>query len=130
MVFLTNRQSAIKVHADSAGYNREVQVHSRLAQHDVRQVRRVTVPTLRDFDEELLILEMSVVSPPFILDFGGAYLDIPAPHSIDPEIQSRWLEERKEKFDGNFMTINAILADLETMYGIFLTDVHPGNIRL
>jgi len=130
MVFSSNHQSAIKVHAEKAGYLRELQAYSRLAQHDVREVRGLTIPKLRAFDEPLHIIEMSLVKPPFIVDFGGAYLDAPPSHATDPEVRARWMAERHEKFERHFISVNAILAELETRYGIYLTDVHPGNIRL
>jgi len=82
---------------------------------------------LKAFDDKLKIIEMSVVKPPFILDFGGAYLDSPPPH--DPETLKRSMIERKEKFGDQFEMVNHILAELERRYGIYLSDVHPGNIR-
>lgn len=130
MVFLSSNQSAIKVHAERAAFTRELQVYSRLAQYGVQDVRGLIVPTLRAFDDNYLIIEMSLVRPPFIVDFGGAYLDKPAPHADEPEVKARWYTERKEKFGDDLMTINAVLADFERLYGIFLADVHPGNIRL
>ena len=130
MVFSSSNQSAIEVHAEKAGYLREIQAYSRLAQHDVREVRGITVPTLRAFDENLQIIEMSLVTPPFIVDFGGAYLDEPPPHAKEPDALARWIEERRERFEDQFMAINGIIAELESRYGIYLTDVHSGNIRL
>lgn len=129
-MFLSSNQSAIKAHADFSSYTRELQAYSRLAQYGVFKIRSFNIPKLRAFDDKLLILEMSVVRPPFIVDFGGAYLDQPAPHSLDPEIRERWIAERKENFGENFDLVSAVLADFETMYGIYLMDVHPGNIRI
>ncbi len=42
---------------------------------------------------------------------------------------AEWMKERKEKFGDHFNEVNGILAEFEAMYGIYLTDVHPGNIR-
>lgn len=129
MVFLLSNRSALKIHSNKDGYERERQAYGRLMQHKVTQVRGHSVPTLRTFDDKLLALEMSLVRPPFVVDFGGAYLDSPAPHATDPETKLRWMEERKSNFVDSFETVNAILADLESLYGVYLTDVHPGNIR-
>ena len=85
---------------------------------------------MRAFDEALQIIEMSLVKPPFIVDFGGAYLDAPPPHASDPEIRSLWMKERQEKFGEDTMAVNAILAELESSFGVYLTDVHAGNIRV
>ena len=129
VVFLASNQAAIKVHADKSAYDREVAVYGRLAQHSVSSVRGFNVPIMRAFDDELRVIEMSVVKPPFVLDFGGAYVDRPSPHAADPENLRRWMEERSDKFGDSLKIVNAILADFEVRYRIFLTDVHPGNIR-
>ena len=128
MVFLASNHSAIKVHADRAGYARELNAYSRLAQHYVTQVRGFNVPILRSFDDEMLVLEISIVKPPFVLDFGGAYLDQPPPHAGERASQERWMMERREKFGENLGKVNAILAEFEARFGIHLLDVHPGNI--
>lgn len=82
---------------------------------------------MKAYDDKLKIIEMSVVEPPFILDFGRAYLDSLPPH--DPETLHRSMIERKEKFGAQFEIVNHILAELERKYGIYLSDVHPGNVR-
>ena len=129
MVFESTNPSAIKVHADRAGYARERDAYGRLAQFEVQKVRGLIVPTMRAFDDGLLLIEMTLVSPPFILDFGGAYLDKPASHATDPEMRARWMMERKDNLGEREGLVNSILADFESLYGIYLTDVHPGNIR-
>jgi hypothetical protein len=129
IVFVSDQQSAIKVHASQVAYLRERDAYKRLSKNQVRQVRELIVPTLRAFDDSLLIIEMSLVSPPFIVDFGGAYLDELPVYARDPEVRARWTEERQEQFGDNISMVNAILADLQTLYGIFLSDVHSGNIR-
>ena len=65
---------------------------------------------------------MSSVKPPFILDFGGAYLDSPPPH--DKDAVNRSIEERREKFGDQYDQVNSLLTELERRYGIFLSDVH------
>ena len=127
-VFATNRESAIKVHAERAAYLRERDVYQRLTQYQVRQVRGLIVPSLLGFDDTLLIVEMSLVSPPFIVDFGGAYLDAPASHATDPQLRKDWIEQKQEQFGEDWPRVTAILADLE-QFKIFVADVHPGNIR-
>src|SRR5688572_24463552 len=74
-VFASSCQTAIKVHELLAAYQREKLAYIRLREHRVEEVNGFGVPQLIEADDELLILEMTIVAPPFVLDFGGAYLD-------------------------------------------------------
>lgn len=67
---------AIKVHEREADYCRERDVYLRLETLGVSEIRGCNVPELVDFDDKLLLIEMTVVPRPFILDFAGAYLGI------------------------------------------------------
>lgn len=74
-VFATNRQSAIKVLQFERLFQREQDVYLRLRQHSVLSVQGFSVPQLIEFSNELLVVEIGIVAPPFVLDFAGAYLD-------------------------------------------------------
>jgi len=132
MVFSTSsatRESAIKVHAAQAAYIRERDAYLRLQENHVAVIRGLSVPELRGFDDTGLIIEMSLVRPPFIVDFGGAYLDAPAPHTTDPDAHESWIADKAEQFGHTWPRVTEILTNLETLYGIFLADVNPGNIQ-
>src|SRR5262249_4172286 len=62
-------RSALKVHERGADYARERDVYLRLQEHDLTVIRGCNVPQLIAFDDELWIIEMTVVTPPFVLDF-------------------------------------------------------------
>lgn len=70
---------------------------------------------------------MSIVRPPFALDFASAYLDVP------PEYPAETVAERAtlnaELFGDDWPEVEQVIAAFER-YGIYLVDVHPGNIRL
>jgi hypothetical protein len=129
MVFATDRKSAIKVHDQRAGYNRERDAYLRLASHKVNQILGHIIPIYFDSDDTRLIIEMSLVVPPFILDFGGAYLDGPASYASDFEKVRAWREEKAEEFGDNWPKVIEILTQLEIHYGIFISDLNSGNIR-
>ena len=84
------------------------------------------VPQLLRSDDELLALEMTIVPPPFVLDFAGAWLDFP------PQFPDEVWQERAEKWAGEFGSdwpqAQAILAELEE-FGIHMLDPSPSNIR-
>ena len=85
-----------------------------------------SIPDLIDYDDELLAIEMTIVSPPFCLDFGGAYLDRPPDYS--PEVWADWETQKSEDFEENWPAVKRILSVFET-YGIYIADVNPGNIK-
>src|SRR5437660_1532774 len=69
--------SAVKVHREIAAYERERDVYLRLMENGITFIPPCHVPQLVASNDELLIVEMTMVEPPFVLDFGGAWLDWP-----------------------------------------------------
>jgi hypothetical protein len=43
----------------------------------VTKIQGFNVPQLLGHDDEIWIIDMSIVTRPFVLDFAGAYLDVP-----------------------------------------------------
>jgi hypothetical protein len=121
-------QSAIKIHYRNADYRREREVYLRLRENQVTTVRGCHVPRLLNYDDDLLILEMSIVTRPFILDFAGAFLDQPVDFS--DEVLAEWHAEKQEQFGTTkWREVQSILRHLESL-GIFMIDVTPNNIAL
>ncbi len=83
------------------------------------------MPQLLDYDDELLVIEMTIVARPFLLDFGGAYLDHPPDYSS--EVLDQWRQDKEEQFEDNWPKAASILAELRR-YRIYVADVNPGNI--
>ena len=126
-IVVSTGRSAVKVLRRELHYQRERDVYLRLRQHDLVVVRGCAVPVLIDCDDELRALEMSIVKPPYILDFASAYLD--RPPEYPPEVIDTWREEKQEQFGTQWPEIQMILWEFER-YGIYLADVSPSNIRL
>src|SRR5580658_3077609 len=61
-------QTAIKVHRASEPFRRERAVYERLQEAGVREIMGFHVPQLVRTDEKFLLIEMTVVSRPFVLD--------------------------------------------------------------
>ena len=72
------------------------------------------VPQLLRIDEEFRAIEMTIVRPPFLLDFADALLD-EAPDFTEEIFGERWPE------------VTRILAALQA-FDVYLLDVNPGNI--
>jgi hypothetical protein len=118
-------RSAVKVHEHEADYRRERDVYLRLQEHGITAIRGCHVPRLLAFDDQRWVIEMTVVSRPFVLDFAGAYLDLPP--DFTEEVIAEWRQEKQEQFGARWADVQAVLRLLEG-YGVFLVDVHPGNI--
>ena len=73
----------------------------------------------------LLVLEMTVVKRPFVLDFAGAFLD-DGPDFSD-EVLADWRAEKQEQFGARWPEVQAVLRIIEG-YGVFMLDVNPGNV--
>jgi hypothetical protein len=68
---------------------------------------------------------MEVVTRPFVLDFAGAYLDTRPDYT--EEVLADWRAEKQEQFGERWPEVQSILWSLER-YGIYLSDVTPGNV--
>jgi hypothetical protein len=131
IVFAAGKQpegrSAVKVNEREVDFRRERDVYLRLKELGVEKIRDCAVPGLIAYDDELLIIEMSVVTTPYVLDFAGAYLDWKPDFS--EEVMADWQADKQEQFGKRWPEVLAILASLES-YGIYMEDVSPSNISL
>lgn len=83
------------------------------------------MPALIAHSDVLMVVEMELVAPPFLLDFGKAYLD-EAP-DFSAEVWRDWEDGRRELFEDRWPEVKSLLAALRA-YGIYYLDAKPGNI--
>jgi hypothetical protein len=126
-VFSTDIPTAIKVFKAEVPYHREVAVYRRLREKNVTNVRGFEVPRPIRRSDSLLIIEMSVVNPPYVLDFASAGVDAPL-YEHTPEALAEWEESRQELFEDLWPIVRAVISEFRFRYGVFLADVKPGNI--
>ncbi len=125
-IFSTSLATAVKVFFGPEPYERELACYRRLVEYEVIDVLGHHVPQLIGWHDELLVIEMTVVTPPFLLDFASAYLD--SPPDFSDEVLEAWEEEKREQFGSRWDDVQLVLAFLRGHYGIYLLDVNPGNI--
>lgn len=118
--------SALKIHHSREPYARERDIYERLAEAGVTDIRGFRVPRMIRCDDELLALEMTMVKPPFVLDFAGAYLDWPP--EFPEEVWADWERKNEEQFGGDWPEAQGVLAELEE-FGVFMHDPSPSNVR-
>jgi len=66
------RITAIKVHERERFYLRERNIYLRLQENSATYIHGAAVPELIAYDDELWVIEMTIVARPFVLDFAGA----------------------------------------------------------
>src|ERR1043166_7294252 len=93
-------KTALKVRRSAEPYGRERAVYEHLKTQGVTEILGFNVPHLLCADDELRVIEMTIVARPFVLDFAGAYLfsrpDFPA------ETWAEWETAKKEQFDARW----------------------------
>ena len=118
-------KTAVKAHREFEPYLRERTIYERLKQAGVAELVGFNVPQFIDADDGLRMIEMSIVTRPFVLDFAGAYLD--APPDFPEDAWARWEAGQREQFETRWPTVEAVLAALEEL-DIYMVDVSPSNI--
>jgi len=94
----------------------------------VASVEGLDIPMLTRADEEWLAIEMTLVSRPFLLDFGTAWLD--ERPDFSPEVWEQAEADAAEKFGEDWPEAQRIIGSLGATTGIIMGDVHPGNLAM
>lgn len=118
-------KTAVKAHREREPYLREHAAYERLQAVGVTEILGFNVPQFIRADDELCVIEMTIVTRPFVLDFAGAYLD--QPPDFPDDIWAGWESEKKDQFDVHWPTVQRVLAALEE-WDIYMVDVSPSNI--
>ena len=85
------------------------------------------VPELLQFDDSVFALEMKIVFPPYIVDFASARLD--APMDLIEDEGNTIADLVYDRFGERAPEIFFLKAQLEKLAGIYITDLHPHNIK-
>ena len=118
-------KTAVKAHRFAEPYARERAAYERLQAARVTELLGFHVPQLIRTDDTLRVIEMTIVTRPFVLDFAGAWLDTPP--AFPDEIWAEWEAEKREQFGDRWPKVQAVLGELEAM-DIHMVDVSPSNI--
>lgn len=120
-------KTAVKAVERLRNYTVERECYQRLHDADVSAIDGLNVPRLVAFDDGFQIIEMEIVAPPYLLDFGKAHLD--ARPEFPAETMVEWDEQLVELFGDDVPRVKRVLRQL-TKYGIYYYDAKPANIRL
>lgn len=126
VVLDTDQSTAIKALKFQQLYVTERDVYLRLCEKQVQTVAGFDVPEMLGYDDDLWVIEMEIVSPPYVLDFAGAYLD--RPPEFPEDVLAQWRAEKQEQFEDDWPTVQKVLREFRAM-GIYLSDLNPKNIN-
>ncbi|WP_425616291.1 hypothetical protein NA78x_006236 [Anatilimnocola sp. NA78] len=124
-VWETNRRTAVKSLILQKTFHQELESYRRLFQANMTEICGFAVPRLIDYSIPLLTLEIDIVQPPRILDFGKVTLD-QAP-DFSEQTMADWNDLQQDLWGEHWPTIQKILARLRSL-GIYYSDPNPYNI--
>ena len=126
-VLRSNRFTAVKFFDRLDRFDRELEVYQVLKAKGIRRVAGHNVPVLREWDEGLRAMEMSIAERPFLLDFAGAKL----PHEVpdfEQHVLDEHLERMREMFEDRWGDALHVVEMFRQATGYILLDIHPGNV--
>lgn len=125
-VWQTDKKTAAKVCIRRNNYENERECYRLFLHKGITDIHGFAVPRLFDFDDRLMAIEIAIVQPPFILDFGKVYLNRP-PSYFTEEMRQDTRRELEELWGSHWPVIRKLLSRLESL-GIYYLDARPKNI--
>jgi hypothetical protein len=127
-VYPTENATAIKIFTYREKFERELAAYRRLHKCDVYDVLGVAIPRPIRFSMRLLVIEMTMVQPPFLLDFAGSTLDDPI--EFEQGVEEEWWDRVRQDFEGRFELARDVFYALQHRTGIYYYDLAPRNLNL
>jgi hypothetical protein len=129
-VFQTTRLSAVKFLHDVGYYNREIRAYRMLKELGLTQIAGFNVPALLRDDDTIWAIEMTIVRPPFIVDFVSTHTDeeiewMGFTDDVVAEREAFW----EERFGDRWLRVSQIRDDFHRLTGLALLDLSHNNIR-
>jgi len=126
-VYIVNGPSAVKVHYDRHRFLNELHAYQVLSRIGLEHIGEFRIPVFRQYDDQLLIIEMSVVKPPYLIDFGKA--TIGKGQDWSDEHMAYWWEQVEDKFENDFAVASQIFEQLVRRTNIYQWDLNPSNLN-
>ena len=117
---------AVKFCRDEPPYVRECRAYRILKERGVFDIEGFSIPQFLGSDEEFLAIQMTIVEPPFLLDFGSAYSRQSLPE-FSEGIWAEWREQKQQEFEERWPLVENALMVLRS-FDIFMLDIHARNI--
>lgn len=124
-VWVSRKGTAIKAFERERNYITELECYQRLKKNSITKLHGFSIPGLIGYSNDLLVIEMDLVVPPYLLDFGKVHLDNPPDFSA--EVWRDWQVQREALFEKHWPEVRKLISALKR-YGMHYLDAKPGNI--
>src|SRR2546430_11104756 len=128
-VLRTQYGDAVKFFHDESIYRRELRAYQILQELGTDQINGFQIPRLIRHDDALRAIEMTVVQPPFVLDFASAYT---SEEYERLEFSQEVLDEREahwaEIFGDHWPVVQSLRAAFTRETELILLDLSLNNI--
>lgn len=126
-VFSLKPHSVVKVHQAQHTFQNELEAYRRLRANDVSMIGRFNVPQFISHDADMRALEISFVTPPYLIDFGKCHFD----EEIDftEEAWEIWYARLEELFGDGVSEVVSVRNHLIRRYGIYHDDLSLDNLN-
>jgi hypothetical protein len=126
-VRVSSRATAVKFFDRADRFSREVEIYNIIRDKGIRQIEGHAIPAVRGVDYELHAIEMTIVQPPFLLDFAGAKLPEEVP-DFEEHVLDEHIDRIRELFEDRWADALHVAEMFRQATGFILLDIHPGNI--
>jgi hypothetical protein len=126
-VFQMTRSAAVKIHDRSDAFTQELSIYLRLHECKASFCAGFKMPRLLGFAEDLNAIEMTIVHPPYVVDFASAVLD--RPYDFNEDTLDYWHEKIRDQFDDRATDAMYLVEQLGEQFGVYLYDIHRHNIK-
>jgi len=126
IVFETSRSTVVKAHEYTERYQNELSVYQRLKAREIGEINGFVVPRLLGHHRGLGVIEITVVSPPCIFDFGKSRLDWRP--DFPPEVWNQWLVDKEDEFAEMWPAAERLYTTLWRRFRIWHGDLNRKNV--
>lgn len=128
-VLATDRPSAVKLFHETPPFRRELEVYQTLSAADITSIAGHHVPRLLRHDADLLAIEMSIVTPPFVLDFAGARTEAEAAlFDFEEHVIEEHHARLADLYGDDWTKVLTVIEEFARRTGYVLMDIKPGNV--
>ena len=130
VVLSTDRNTAVKFFNDADIYSRELHAYRVLKGENIDEICGHHIPQLRNFDDSLRAIEMTIVTPPFLLDFAAAYTEEEVEYfAFDDDVVAEREIHWAEVFGERWPDVVEMRRLFLERTGLVLLDLSLNNIR-
>lgn len=128
LVYYTSRGSAVKILSLQESFERELKAYRRIEAAGLESICGFTIPHLLGHSHKLQIVEMTIVQPPFLLDFASCCFDIRPRDMYSKEWEEQYEERIQHLHEDRASKVFQVYNALASRTGIYHTDLRPTNI--